>query len=94
VRFLRSACPNCGHENELGAKFCSECGIALAERAPASLAFEPTSARDRRIVRDRREPGVSYEWRLRKVAVIFTADFGRRMQAWMPLHAPLQPAKR
>jgi class 3 adenylate cyclase/tetratricopeptide (TPR) repeat protein len=28
-----SVCPNCGHENEPGAKFCSECGIALAETA-------------------------------------------------------------
>jgi class 3 adenylate cyclase/tetratricopeptide (TPR) repeat protein len=28
-------CPNCGHENEAGAKFCSECGTALAEARPA-----------------------------------------------------------
>jgi class 3 adenylate cyclase len=28
-----SACPNCGHENEPGAKFCSECGIGLVETA-------------------------------------------------------------
>jgi len=31
-----SACPNCGYENEPGAKFCSECGIGLTETdAPA-----------------------------------------------------------
>jgi class 3 adenylate cyclase/tetratricopeptide (TPR) repeat protein len=28
-------CPNCGHENEAGAKFCSECGTALVEARPA-----------------------------------------------------------
>ena len=26
-----SVCPNCGHENEPAAKFCSECGTALTE---------------------------------------------------------------
>jgi len=26
-----SVCPNCGHENESTAKFCSECGIPLTE---------------------------------------------------------------
>jgi class 3 adenylate cyclase len=31
-----SACPNCGYENEARAKFCSECGTALAE--PRSIA--------------------------------------------------------
>jgi class 3 adenylate cyclase len=30
-----SACPNCGHENEAGAKFCSECGLALVEAREA-----------------------------------------------------------
>ncbi len=30
-----SACPNCGHENGAGAKFCSECGTALTE-APSA----------------------------------------------------------
>jgi class 3 adenylate cyclase/tetratricopeptide (TPR) repeat protein len=30
-----SACPSCGHENEPGAKFCSECGTALREARPA-----------------------------------------------------------
>jgi class 3 adenylate cyclase/tetratricopeptide (TPR) repeat protein len=29
-----SACPNCGHENAPGAKFCSECGTSLAAPAP------------------------------------------------------------
>jgi class 3 adenylate cyclase/tetratricopeptide (TPR) repeat protein len=29
-----SACPNCGHENGPGAKFCSECGAALVETRP------------------------------------------------------------
>jgi class 3 adenylate cyclase len=24
-------CPNCGHENEAGAKFCSQCATPLAE---------------------------------------------------------------
>ncbi len=33
-----SACPSCGHENEPGAKFCSECGLALAETRPAARA--------------------------------------------------------
>jgi class 3 adenylate cyclase len=31
-----SACPNCGHDNAEGAKFCSECGAALAAAAPAA----------------------------------------------------------
>jgi class 3 adenylate cyclase len=31
-------CPNCGHENEPGAKFCSECGTALQETRPAPRA--------------------------------------------------------
>jgi len=26
-----SVCPSCGHENQPGAKFCSECGIVLVE---------------------------------------------------------------
>ncbi|MGB2953665.1 MAG: adenylate/guanylate cyclase domain-containing protein, partial [Gaiellaceae bacterium] len=30
-----SACPSCGHENQPGAKFCSECGLALVERDEA-----------------------------------------------------------
>ena len=28
-------CPNCGHQNEAAAKFCSECGTALVEARPA-----------------------------------------------------------
>jgi class 3 adenylate cyclase/tetratricopeptide (TPR) repeat protein len=28
-------CPNCGHENDSGAKFCSECGTALVEARAA-----------------------------------------------------------
>src|SRR5204863_4535632 len=31
-----SVCPNCGHENAAGAKFCSECGTALTEAGPAA----------------------------------------------------------
>src|SRR5229473_1451049 len=31
-----SACPSCGHENAATAKFCSECGAALAASAPAA----------------------------------------------------------
>ena len=31
-----SACPNCGHQNAAGAKFCSECGTALSEARPAA----------------------------------------------------------
>jgi class 3 adenylate cyclase len=27
-------CPNCGHENEVGAKFCSQCATPLAEARP------------------------------------------------------------
>ncbi|TML15915.1 MAG: zinc-ribbon domain-containing protein [Actinobacteria bacterium] len=30
-----SACPSCGHENDPGAKFCSECGTALREARPS-----------------------------------------------------------
>ncbi|HUF60340.1 MAG TPA: adenylate/guanylate cyclase domain-containing protein [Actinomycetota bacterium] len=30
-----SACPSCGTENPSGAKFCSECGMGLAEPVPA-----------------------------------------------------------
>src|SRR2546421_6276070 len=33
-----SACPSCGHENAVGAKFCSECGAALIASAPAARA--------------------------------------------------------
>jgi class 3 adenylate cyclase len=29
-------CPSCGHRNQPGAKFCSECGVALAEARPPS----------------------------------------------------------
>src|SRR5215472_6982047 len=29
-----SVCPACGHRNQLGAKFCSQCGIALGEAQP------------------------------------------------------------
>src|ERR671924_2241534 len=29
-----SVCPNCGHQNEPNAKFCSECGTKLAAEAP------------------------------------------------------------
>src|SRR5437870_10402732 len=28
-------CPACGHENQSGAKFCSECGVAITEARPA-----------------------------------------------------------
>jgi len=28
-----AVCPNCGHENEDGAKFCSQCGSAFAARS-------------------------------------------------------------
>jgi class 3 adenylate cyclase len=30
-----TTCPNCGHENEAGAKFCSQCAAPLVERRPA-----------------------------------------------------------
>src|SRR5881398_3042737 len=30
-----SACPSCGHENQPGAKFCSECGVALVAAGEA-----------------------------------------------------------
>src|SRR5256885_9577845 len=33
-----SACPSCGHENAVGAKFCSECGAALIASASAARA--------------------------------------------------------
>src|SRR5262245_52303796 len=29
-----SVCPSCGHRNQRGAKFCSECGAALAKARP------------------------------------------------------------
>lgn len=29
-----SACPSCGHRNQPGAKFCSECGVALVKASP------------------------------------------------------------
>jgi class 3 adenylate cyclase len=29
-----SVCPSCGHRNQRGAKFCSECGVALAKARP------------------------------------------------------------
>jgi len=31
-----SVCPSCGHPNQPGAKFCSECGVALAAAGPPS----------------------------------------------------------
>ncbi|HEV2258305.1 MAG TPA: AAA family ATPase [Streptosporangiaceae bacterium] len=31
-----SVCPSCGHRNQPGAKFCSECGLALAGARPPS----------------------------------------------------------
>jgi class 3 adenylate cyclase len=31
-----SVCPSCGHRNQPGAKFCSECGVALAQARPPS----------------------------------------------------------
>jgi predicted ATPase/class 3 adenylate cyclase len=31
-----SVCPSCGHPNQAGAKFCSECGVALAGARPPS----------------------------------------------------------
>jgi class 3 adenylate cyclase len=31
-----SVCPSCSHRNEPGAKFCSECGVALIEARPPS----------------------------------------------------------
>ena len=31
-----SVCPSCGHRNQPGAKFCSECGLALAGDRPLS----------------------------------------------------------
>src|SRR5438477_6035426 len=33
-----SACPNCGNENAVGAKFCSQCGAALVASAAAARA--------------------------------------------------------
>jgi len=30
-----SACPSCGHSNEAAARFCSACGVALAETKPS-----------------------------------------------------------
>jgi len=38
-------CPNCGHENEPGAKFCSQCAAALAERGPAARTERKVGAR-------------------------------------------------
>jgi class 3 adenylate cyclase len=38
-----SACPSCGHGNQAGAKFCSECGAALA-------VAEPTAGEERKVV--------------------------------------------
>jgi class 3 adenylate cyclase len=31
-----TVCPNCGHENESGAKFCSQCATPLADARPAA----------------------------------------------------------
>jgi class 3 adenylate cyclase/tetratricopeptide (TPR) repeat protein len=31
-----SACPSCGHQNQRGAKFCSECGVVLTAARPPS----------------------------------------------------------
>ncbi|MGH3152958.1 MAG: zinc-ribbon domain-containing protein [Streptosporangiaceae bacterium] len=31
-----SVCPSCDHRNQPGAKFCSECGLALAGAGPSS----------------------------------------------------------
>jgi class 3 adenylate cyclase/tetratricopeptide (TPR) repeat protein len=32
-----SCCPSCGHENQVGAKFCSECGAAISESTSTAL---------------------------------------------------------
>ena len=32
-----SVCPSCGYRNQPGAKFCSECGAALAQARPPAL---------------------------------------------------------
>ena len=37
-----SGCPSCGHRNQSGAKFCSECGVALLAAAPAPQAERKT----------------------------------------------------
>jgi class 3 adenylate cyclase/tetratricopeptide (TPR) repeat protein len=37
-----SVCPSCGHGNQRGAKFCSECGAALVPAAPAARAERKT----------------------------------------------------
>ena len=36
-------CPSCRHENQPGAKFCSECGVAM-------VAAEPTAHEERKVV--------------------------------------------
>ncbi len=38
-----SACPSCGHGNQAGAKFCSECGVGL-------VAAEPLAREERKVV--------------------------------------------
>jgi class 3 adenylate cyclase len=38
-----STCPNCGHDNEAGARFCSQCAAPLVER-------RPTGATERKVL--------------------------------------------
>ncbi len=42
---MAAGCPNCGHENPAGAKFCNGCGAALAGSCPACGASNAPGAR-------------------------------------------------
>jgi class 3 adenylate cyclase len=39
-----SVCPSCGHGNQRGAKFCSECGAALVAAAPSAAERKTVTA--------------------------------------------------
>ena len=41
---MANFCPNCGTQNEEGGKFCTNCGSALVNEAPAAPVAEPTAA--------------------------------------------------
>lgn len=45
---VETACPSCGYENPLGARFCSSCGAALTGVAvdDRTMAHDPTASHD------------------------------------------------
>lgn len=45
-RKIKSACPKCGHKNEVRSKFCNECGAAIPARE--AIVYTPEQQHDAR----------------------------------------------